>query len=231
VPLAIAKALTFTAKKAIQPALVQQMATDFDRPTRRTLDSTWIKAATPQNLEARVKIKDFAVNIPSRHISWIGHHIAGGARLSKRSEDLLRQRGILGQDEYIVPGVGAKLDAYGNISRGQMQQILSRVDASFDKLTRAPGRVSRVRGKGYGETYFYLRDPRGKLTRRGIYRRIIFGSGSAVQPVLVFVKQPRYARRFDFFGIVEREFQRHYPMQLKYELDLAISKAAARHII
>jgi len=231
VPLAIAKALTFTVKKAIQPAITGDAGRVFDRPTRRTLDSTWIKAATPQNLEATLKIKDDAISLPNKHISWLGHHIAGGGRVSKRSETLLRQRGILASDEYIVPGAKARLDGHGNISRGQMQQILSRVDASFDALTRAPGRVSRVKGKAYGETYFYLRAPRGRLTRRGIYRRVVFGYGTAVEPVLIFVRSPKYRKRLHFFEIAEREFQKHYPLQLKYEIELASRKQAARHLI
>lgn len=231
VPFAIAKALTFTGK-AIQRELTAEMGRVFDRPTRFTLNSTYLKPATPQSLEARVKIKDEALK-SSAAIRWLGPQITGGYRSAKRSEILLRQRGILGNDEYIVPGAGARLDAHGNISRGQMQQILSRVGASFDPLVRAYGKVSKVRGQSYRETYFYLRDPRGRLTRRGIYRRIIFpGTGlSAVQPVLIFVRRPRYRRRLRFFEIVDQVFQLRYPLQLKYELERAIRSRAARHII
>lgn len=229
VPLAIAKALTFTGKH-IQQQLEGEMGRVFDRPTRFTLKSTFLKPATVQTLEAIVKIKDYASK-SSPAIRWLGPEIAGGYRDAKRSELLLRQRGILGPDEYIVPGAGARLDAHGNMSRGQMQQVLSRVDASFDSLTRAPGRVTRVKGKGYGETYFYLRTPRGRLRRRGIYRRIVFGSGSAVQPVLLFVKRPRYSKRLRFFEVTEQTFQMRYPLQLKAELERAIRAAAARHII
>lgn len=230
VPLAMAKALTFSVKRAVQPELIREMGRVFDRPTRFTLSATFAKTATPQKLEASVGIKDHASKaIPA--IKWLGPQIVGGGRGLKRSESLLRSRGILYPDEYIVPGAKAKLDAHGNMSRGQMQAILSRVDASFDSLTRAPGRVSRVRGKGYSETYFYLRVPNGRLTRRGIYRRVVFASGSAVEPVLIFVKRPRYRKRFDFFRIAEQTFYMRYPLQMKIELELAIRKQASRHLI
>lgn len=229
VPLAIAKALTFTAK-AIQRELTGEMSRVFDRPTRFTLNSTFIRPATVQTLEARVKIKDEALKSGAA-IRWLGPQITGGGRDPKRSEILLRSQGILGSDEYIVPGAGATLDAHGNISRGQMQKILSRVGASFDALTRAAGKVSRVKGKGFGETFFYLREPHGRLTRRGIYRRIVFGSGSTVQPVLIFVKRPRYRRRLRFFEIVDQVFQLRYPLQLKMELERAIRNASVRHIV
>lgn len=229
VPLAIAKALTFTGK-AIQRELVAEMGRVFDRPTRWTLNSTYLKPATPQRLEALIKLKDEAFkSLPA--MRWLGPQVFGGGRDPKRSEQLLRAKGILRGDEFIVPGAGARLDAYGNLSRGQMQQILSRVGASRDPLQRAQGRVSRVRGQAYGETYFAVTVPRGRLTRRGIYRRVVFGSGSAVEPVLIFVKRPRYRRRLRFFDIVEQVFQTRYPLQLKYELELAIRKAAARHIV
>jgi hypothetical protein len=232
VPLAIAKALTFTAK-AVQRELVGEMGRVFDRPTRRTLGGTWIKAATPQSMVAIVKIKDDAVGGPNKTIAWLGHHITGGGRAVKRSEQLLRQQGILGNDEFIVPGAAATLDAHGNISRGLMQKILSRVGASFDALTRAKGKVSRVRGQSYSETYFYLREPHGRLTRRGIYRRIVFpGTGlSKVEPVLIFVKRVRYRRRLRFFEIADQVFQLRYPLQLKIELERAIRAGAAKHII
>ncbi len=229
VPYAISRALNNT-NLLIQRELQAEMGRVFDRPTRFTLTSTHIKRATLQNLEARIKIKDEALKSGAA-IRWLGPQIAGGYRDAKRSEILLRQQGILGSDEYIVPGAGATLDAHGNISRGLMQKILSRVGASFDALTRAPGKVSRVKGKGYGETYFYLREPRGRLTRRGIYRRIVFGSGSSVQPVLIFVKRPRYRKRLRFFEIVEQTFVMRYPLQLKYELERLFRQAAARHII
>lgn len=232
VPLAQAKALTFTAKHGVQPELVREMNRVFDRPTRFTLNATYLKPATVQKPEAWVGIKDHASKaIPA--IKWLAPQIFGGNRGPKRSEQLLRSKGILAANEFIVPGAGARLDAHGNMSRGQMQQILSRVGASFDPLVNAYGKVSKVRGSQFGarETYFAVTTPRGALSQRGIYRRVMMGNQSRVEPVLIFVKRPRYRVRFKFFRIAEQTFILRYPLQLKIELERALRAQAHRHLI
>ena len=57
VPTAIARGLNETAK-VIQRELQGEMGRVFDRPTRWTLNSTYVKYATVQTMEAIVKIKD-----------------------------------------------------------------------------------------------------------------------------------------------------------------------------
>ena len=52
-----------------------------------------------------------------------------GPRVDKASERNLRARGILPAGMFVVPAEGARLDQYGNMSRGQMIQILSGLGA------------------------------------------------------------------------------------------------------
>ncbi|MDF5999583.1 hypothetical protein P4050_14390 [Pseudomonas aeruginosa] len=71
--------------------------------------------------------------------------------MDKASERNLRARGILPAGMFVVPAEGARLDQYGNMSRGQMIQILSGLGAleyraGFVKETstqsaRSPGEV------------------------------------------------------------------------------------------
>ena len=56
-PFAAALALTKTAEK-VKAELYAEMQTAFDRPTRATLDSLFLQAATKEKMEARVFIKD-----------------------------------------------------------------------------------------------------------------------------------------------------------------------------
>ena len=58
-PWAIAKAMTESAKKA-QVALKAQTPRYVDRPTPFTLNSTFVRFASPRKLEAWVGFKDFA---------------------------------------------------------------------------------------------------------------------------------------------------------------------------
>lgn len=52
----------------------------------------------------------------------------------------------------------------------------------------------------------------------GIYQRIFLGHGTAIKPVMIFVKSPSYKRRLDFYRLAEevgvKEFNRAFPMYL-----------------
>ena len=57
----------------------------------------------------------------------------------------------------------------------------------------------------------------GKLSP-GIYQRFTFASGSAIKPIMYFVRMPAYKRRLDFYGIANKvavdTFNKAYPMYL-----------------
>ena len=57
IPLAVAKALTFTAER-VRDAEKREMQRVFDRPTPFTLNSLYLRGATPARLESRVWFKD-----------------------------------------------------------------------------------------------------------------------------------------------------------------------------
>jgi len=130
-PFATALALTETAKLAKQ-AIETAMPTVFDRPTPHTLDALRLIPATKQRLEARVWIKDEADGAAPAS-RWLTPEVYGGPRNDKRSEALLKARGILPPGKFVVPGKGMKLDRYGNVGRGQLQKILSGLGAQGDR--------------------------------------------------------------------------------------------------
>lgn len=53
----------------------------------------------------------------------------------------------------------------------------------------------------------------------GIYQRIFLGQGTAIKPVMIFVKSPAYKQRLDFYRIAGdaalAEFKRAFPMYLE----------------
>jgi len=142
VPFATALALTRTAK-FVEGEIRKEIPRAFSAPTRFTLNSLWTKTATKRKLVAEVRVKDesFKAKAP---IEWLSPQIYGGSRGVKRFEERLRKVGVLGPNQYAVPGQAAKLDAYGNMSRGQLVAILSDVQAHWDPAQNAT-RASRAK--------------------------------------------------------------------------------------
>lgn len=137
--------------------------------------------------------------------------IVGGGRRHKRHEVALQRAGILPSGMFVVPGEAAQIDAYGNMNKGQINQILSwfrafgeqgyranMVDKTRDRL----GRGSKRTGTR-GFSYLVLPRGRGKLLP-GIYQRVVTGFGSALRPVMVFVRAPRYSQRYDFYSVAKK---------------------------
>ncbi|MCH2341471.1 hypothetical protein ACGFZ7_16395 [Pseudomonas sp. NPDC047963] len=214
---ALADALNHTANQT-RPALQVEMASVFDRPTPFTLNAVRVLNAKPSSLEAAVWVKDEKDNASKGQApeDWVAPQVFGGPRVDKKSELLLRAKGILPAGKFIVPAAGARLDAYGNISRGQMIQILSglsAIEGSAGYTANASGKWRSFR-KGHAKAFFVMR--RGK-SPIGIAER----RGKAVTMVLAFVSQPQYRARLDFHGVVQRVVEAN----LETNIDKAITDA------
>lgn len=180
--------------------LRQEVASVFDRPTPFTLNAFRIQYAKPSQPEAAVWVKDEKSGA-SKGLApedWFGPQVYGGERALKASERMLRSRGILPAGMYAVPGKGARLDAYGNMSRGHIVQLLSGLKA-FDRAGSDHNATGsrRSRRKGHANAFFILRrgqQPIGIAERRG----------NSVQVVLLFTREPQYSPRFDFHGVVRK---------------------------
>jgi hypothetical protein len=202
-PFAISLALNRTAQDARQ-SIRSDIARAFDRPTPFTLNSVEIRPATKRNLEVEVWLKD-DMEGPGTPSHYLAPQMFGGERRLKRFERALQARGLLPAGMFIVPGQGAKLDAYGNISRGQIMQILSALGAAEQysgySANRTADSVAR-RGKRKLPEFFVGRPARGKGPL-GIWQRFHFGFGGAIKPVMIFVRKPRYTSRFDVYSTVD----------------------------
>jgi hypothetical protein len=223
-PFAAALALTRTAQ-AVQERQVAEMKDVFDRPTPYTLSSTFVRPATKQRLSSEVGLKDFAgKGTPAT--KFLSPQIAGGGRRLKRFEIALRRTGNLPEDFRIVPGAGCRRDAYGNISAGQIVEILSYFrtfpEAGYranmtDKRKRQLARGTRSR---LGYAYFIGR-PGGRAPL-GVWQRVQFASGSAVKPVLIFVRGAQYEAVYDFEFVARTTSERVFPAQFEAALQQAV---------
>ncbi|ECO0967478.1 hypothetical protein AA450_24630, partial [Salmonella enterica subsp. enterica serovar Give] len=121
IPFAMALTATRTAKAA-QLALKDEISRVFDNPTPWILNSTYILAAKKSDPKAVVYAREWG-GTPAP--TTLTPQIEGGERQYKRSEGALRAGGYLPNGWQVAPGPGAKRDKYGNINRGQLQQVLS----------------------------------------------------------------------------------------------------------
>lgn len=166
----------------------------FKVPKPFTLKSGFIKPARRDNLEALVGIKPIAAQ-------YLIHHTERMDRDTKGAERYLMARGILPRSMYIVPGAGARLNRYGNMTKGAITKILQGVSSKGGRYYHAV-----IQGTP------------------GIWQKV-GRKGRRAKPVLIFIKKPKYKKRFDFYSVTQRAFDRHFSKQFDKALDQARSTA------
>lgn len=231
IPFATALSLTRTAQ-FIAKKEQEEIGRVFDRPTPFARNSLFVWPATKQRLYAEVKIKDEGTMVV-KPIMFLKAQIYGGQRERKRFEVALIRHRKMPPNAFAIPAVGADIDQYGNMSRGQLQQILSDLQARFDprQNTTAASRGRRLRARTRSTTYYFSTFPPSKQTahlRPGIYVRRKFGwgvKGTTILPVLIFTTKARYRKRFDFFRIAEQTGRMRWPIEFKLALMHALRTA------
>lgn len=217
----------FVAREAVQ----REMGRVFDRPTPWVKGAVRVIKATKAKPTAQVDL-DFWGNKQGVSVDQVlKAQIGGGARKNKRNEIALQRAGVLPAGMGIVPGSAAKLDAYGNMQGGQIVQIISwfqgfgeqGYSANMKDGGKRLGRDNKKTG-ARGFAYFALQKAHGKLLP-GVYQRVKTAFGSAVKPVMIFVRMPSYKSRLDFYGVADRaaraEFAVQFPIAFKQAMDTA----------
>lgn len=238
VPFATALALTKTAQ-FIEQKIKEEIQRVFDRPTKFTLNSTFVRPATKQRLSAEVKIKDESFKAVAP-IKWLAPQIYGGTRTLKRFEQRLVSANAMPPGHFAVPASGADFDSFGNMSRGEIVRMLSDLQAHFDprQNTTATSRGKRRRSRTRRPTFYFSTWPLTKRTahlRPGIYKRvgavaglasgITAGFGTPIKPVMIFVKRVRYRKRLRFFEIAEQTGRLRFPIEFALAMRQALATA------
>jgi len=212
IPFATALALTRTAQ-AVQKDLKEAMPRHLDRPTRFTLNGTYVKPATKNKLIAEVGLKDWAAK-GTPVARYLSPQIQGGPRGDKRSERAMRIRGLLPPGRFLIPGDDAPLNQFGNITAGQTVKALSHVRGQIDEYQHTTSSRAKGKAKRSGRQFFMM----GKV---GIFYR----QGKSLRSFLIIGKQPMYRQRFDFFGISAKSIEMHLPEQAALAIETALSSA------
>jgi hypothetical protein len=232
VPYALSVAINAAAEKA-RLAVRAEMQSVFNQPTPWVLNSLRVKRSTKSDLTAELAFKDKNSVESSR--SMIAPHVFGGSRHFKAMEARLFGMGLLPSGFNAVPGAAASIDANGNMSRGQVSQLLNVLgtytEAGYNKANAATSaRLAKGNAKKnvYGFAYFV--NPvngagRNKHLKPGVYQRVSTGFGSSLKPILIFVKRANYKQRLDFFGIAQTTIDREFPPEFNRAFNEAVRTA------
>jgi hypothetical protein len=191
----VATALTRTARD-VEKAWQGRLETAFDRPTRATTRATVVKMANQSNLQAEVLIRDRSSGGGTPPAAWLAHEEYGGTRRTKKFEQALIAQGSMPQGMRAVPGPGAMLDSFGNVSRSQIIQVLAQLGAQFSpgyKRVISKSAAKRAeKALATGRKYIAIPQAKGHLAA-GVYLR----QSRQLSPVFYFVRTATYRPRTD----------------------------------
>lgn len=224
-PYAAARACTAVAQLAVQD-IRTKMPSIFDNPTPFTVNAFYAKPATRTDPTAYVATRDYAAK-GRPAIKYLEPQILGGARVMKGFERLLSN---VSGGQFAVPGRGARLNGYGNMSVGQLTQLLSRLKVINDPYQQATARTVKrlLRAKrtvavSRNTSDYFVAHARGNGRPIGVYQ--LTGPGQ-VAPVLVFSPNaPHYTARFNPELIVTRVVERRMLPEFNKALAAAIATA------
>lgn len=212
IPFAMALTATRTAKAA-QLALKDEISRVFDNPTPWILNSTYILAAKKSDPKAVVYAREWG-GTPAP--TTLTPQIEGGERQYKRSEGALRAGGYLPNGWQVAPGPGAKRDKYGNINRGQLQQVLSSLRVQRD--------VHQNRRQGKPTEFFVIRPGTSNPLQPGVWLRV----GRRPSLILTFIQKPNYSQRLDWHGVALRAGESVFPDEVAKAIDDILAKTFSR---
>jgi hypothetical protein len=235
----IATALTRTAVE-VRREVQAEAQRSLDKPTPYTLRQLRYVGATADRLAAAVGFNVAAIQDQAGRVlryqdlgpgstpadRYLTPNIQGGGRSLKRMERALQAAGALPAGWYAVPGDGAPRDAYGNVSRGLVVQVLSQlrtqmVAGSSRNMSFDARRQITAQRKAGGR--FFVIPPGGRV-QPGVYQREFIGRG--VTPIFVFVRSVAYRQRFDFYGVARRHADRVLPQQIRRAVGEQIARLA-----
>jgi hypothetical protein len=214
-------------------AVKREMASVFDRPTPWVLNSLRVKTATDRaNPVANLAFKDKNSAESSR--TMVAPHVDGGVRHYKAMEARLSSMGLMPKGWNAVPGAAASLDGYGNMSRGQISQLLNVLGTYTESgYNKANANTVKRLAKGnakkgvYGFAYWVnpVGSVKGRHLQPGVYQRITTAFGSSLKPILIFVKRATYKQRIDFYGIAQDSVAKTFPGEFRSAFDEAMRTA------
>ena len=156
---------------------------------------------------------------------YLGPQVEGGRRSGTRA---MRKRLI--RAGLLLPGASMPCLAsasssivHGNISASTIERILSQLGAAEQmagyKANRTARSAARAKKKNVGR-YFLLRPGADGRADRKVAPGIYFRAGvRELVPVIMFVKPPRYKKRFPFYETAARVFDQRLLVRAREGFD------------
>lgn len=186
---AYANAIEDTAKQA-RKRMQDEMKSVFDRPTPWMLKSVSYQVDRGK-LTAQI-LPTYSNQQQREPQKVLRAQAYGGQRRAKGMENVLRRAGLLPAGWFAMPGQGARLDSYGNVSAGQVKQVMSQLQL-LQKGNMASGKRGQRAQQRAGGRFFVV--PVGSRGQPGIYQRGL--AGRSVVPIFIFASRANYQVRFD----------------------------------
>ena len=219
---AVATGLTRTAG-AIAGVWKAEINQEIDRPTPLTRGAVVVLRADAESLTATVLVKD---QLPAGAITpaeYLGVQETGGRRRLRKFEQALQAQGSMPSGMYVVPGKGAKLDGFGNVSRSQIVQVLAQLGAKYSpgyaRVISSSAKKRAAKAVRLGRSYVAILQTQGKLVA-GVYER----KDRDLVPVFIYKRLVTYRKRLDLIG----EGTRTASAELGRQVELAIAEQTAR---
>lgn len=220
-PFALSRALNATTDDVLV-AVNLEILRAFDRPTPYTQKAfKTTKSARKDYQLAAVEQKPDAIGR-----DYLSTEAKGGPRAMTGQERALEARvpyaGVL---RTVLPADGAKLDAYGNWSRGQRNQVFANIGAMSDPFMNTPSQGKGARKRSRAKTKYFVPRPasNGGGLFPGVYSR---DSAGNLNIVLAFSDAvPTYTPRFNFDAVAEAAARAAFPDHLRAKWAEAMSSA------
>lgn len=205
IPFAMSRALNKTAFDC-NAEIKKKLPQIFDRPTPWTINALYVKKSTKRFLVASLEYKGWAPK-GTASARIITQHVEGGIRKFKSSERKLQRRGLIPTNSFTIPSSYARINQYGNISPGQINQMLSGLKATGDSATYSQGKKANA---------WYV-----SRNKRMIFHR----KGKEAVPILYVTRNVNYKKRYNPESIINKTSIRVFPNNFSEAIGHAIKTA------
>lgn len=216
---AAALALTRTAKE-VEKDIYREMGKVFDKLTPYTSRSLFTKPAKKDNLVTSVGLKTIAPSKAKLSPNEVlGHQFMGGKRRHNNLEGLLINWGRMSKSECLIPTEFARKDEFGNISRGQVMQIISQLKISIDQNQNSSNSKRSKKNVKKSGGYFWSF---GGHLARGVWARL---GARNVKPILIVGSAATYKKALDIQKVGDESVNKNMAPNFEKAWQQAINSA------